>query len=455
MSKELHYLQYVNYRDLHNWSVQSLSAYDHNYNDQYPLVRIGDFLRRNRTAINLEDDQEYKRVTIRINNGGVLLRDTEFGKNIGTKRQYLISEGQFLLSKIDARNGAFGVVTNEIDGAIITGNFWTYDVDYNLIDPHFLTLITTTDKFIEFCEIASHGTTNRRYLQEKLFLDQKIPLPTLMQQSEILEAYEASIDESNNLKREIRIRKKAWKDFIFSKIAVPKIVSKSKKAFFKLVNYSKISTWSVNQLDLLEHIESKQYPITNLEISPHLATELFRGKSPKYDQKSGEIILNQQCNRWNAIEIEHARTVNKKWLESYDEKFFTKENDVLINSTGEGTIGRASLITKEFAGYLYDSHLLLLRLNPERIDPRYFVFLFNSLYGQFQVENIKSAQTTKQTELGIGNLKKIFIPILPIMLQKQIAAHLQKEEDAIIQLEVKAKKLLETAQNTFEKTIFN
>ena len=164
------YLHFVPLPDIVNWSVQYMLDTNFSYSDKYPLVEIGSFLKRNKTAIDVENDKEYKRVTIKINNGGVFLRDVEKGINIGTKKQFIVSKGQFLLSKIDARNGAFGVVSEEVDGAIITGNFWTFDVDYSKINPYFLALITTTPEFIKFSENASNGTTNRHYLQENLFL---------------------------------------------------------------------------------------------------------------------------------------------------------------------------------------------------------------------------------------------------------------------------------------------
>ncbi|MBK7854702.1 MAG: hypothetical protein IPJ79_07080 [Bacteroidetes bacterium] len=48
----------------------------------------------------IDDEQVYSRVTVRINNNGVLLRDTEKGINIGTKKQYLAKAGQFIVSKL-------------------------------------------------------------------------------------------------------------------------------------------------------------------------------------------------------------------------------------------------------------------------------------------------------------------------------------------------------------------
>ena len=121
------------------------------------------------------------------------------GKDIGTKKQYLVKKGQFLLSKIDARNGAFGVVPEEADGAIITGNFWAFDVDYNLLNPQYLVLVTQTKQFVGFAEKCSNGTTNRHYLQEDAFLQQSIPLPSLDEQKAILKAYNENLFEANQL----------------------------------------------------------------------------------------------------------------------------------------------------------------------------------------------------------------------------------------------------------------
>ena len=110
MLNESKYITTVPFSGLFNWSVQYLNETKISFNTAYPMVRIGDFLERNKTAITIENSKSYKRATIKVRNGGVFLRDEEIGTKIGTKNQFLISEGQFLLSKIDARNGAFGVV---------------------------------------------------------------------------------------------------------------------------------------------------------------------------------------------------------------------------------------------------------------------------------------------------------------------------------------------------------
>ena len=186
----------VPYKHLTNWSVAHILANQFNYNDDFKLERIGDFLKRNKTQILIQDDITYKRVTIRLYNKGINVRDTEIGKKIGTKKQFLISEGQFLMSKIDARNGAFGIATKEVNNAIITADFFAYDIDESRILPQFLVLLTTTKQFQKYAQSCSSGTTGRQRMDEQKFLNVKVPLPSLDKQKEILKEYFTKIENT-------------------------------------------------------------------------------------------------------------------------------------------------------------------------------------------------------------------------------------------------------------------
>jgi type I restriction enzyme M protein len=184
------YLKIIEFNALTNWSVRFALESNFNYNEDYPLYRLGDFLRRNRTEVLIEDDVEYRRVTIRMNNKGVLLRDIKKGRYIGTKRQFLLKSGQFVLSKIDARNGSLGIAPPELDGAAITNDFLAFDIDKSVVNPYFLSLLTGTKEFIRFCQSCSSGSTNRQRLNESLFLNVQVPLPPLSKQEELVKSHQ-------------------------------------------------------------------------------------------------------------------------------------------------------------------------------------------------------------------------------------------------------------------------
>ena len=69
------YLHLANYKDIPNWSVQYADEEDLGFTKKYPMARIGSFLVKSNDVIEVQDDVEYKQVTIKINNGGVVPRN--------------------------------------------------------------------------------------------------------------------------------------------------------------------------------------------------------------------------------------------------------------------------------------------------------------------------------------------------------------------------------------------
>ena len=153
--------------------------------------------------VEIRPDETYKQVTVRLFHNGVILRGEQPGAAIRTTRQWRVKEGQVLLSRIDARNGAIGLVPPQLDGAIVTNDFWAFEVHLAEVDPRFLDFYFGTREFVEACQRASEGTTNRVRLQPDRFLRIEIPLPPLPEQRRIvtrIEELSAKIEEARELR---------------------------------------------------------------------------------------------------------------------------------------------------------------------------------------------------------------------------------------------------------------
>jgi len=146
------------------------------------MKRIRDILTRNKTPVIVQDDVTYKQVTIRTNYKGVVLRGTQSGSTIGTKNQFAVSAGQFILSRIDARNGAFGIIPDELEGAIVTNDFLAFDINENEVEREFFNVFLQSPVFLEACIKASRGNTNRKRVDEDFFLNYPVDLPPLQEQ---------------------------------------------------------------------------------------------------------------------------------------------------------------------------------------------------------------------------------------------------------------------------------
>lgn len=163
---------------------------------------IGDFLKRVKRPINLDNNQEYKLVTIKMNHNGIVLRELKKGSEIKSN-MFLVKEGDFILSGIDARNGAFGIIPKELNDAIVTNDFWYFEIDENIILKELFLELTSTKWFDEICKKGSDGTTQRIRLQKDKFFDQEVYLPKTNEQKELLKKIKEFKLKRENLNFEI------------------------------------------------------------------------------------------------------------------------------------------------------------------------------------------------------------------------------------------------------------
>ena len=150
------------------------------------MKRIGAILTRHKTPVTVQDDVTYKQVTIRTNYKGVVLRGTKMGSEIGTKNQWRVSAGQFILSRIDARNGAFGIIPKELEGAIVTNDFLAFDINEEEVEREFFNVFLQSPVFLDACIKASRGNTNRKRIEEDFFLAFELNLPPSPQQRHLI-----------------------------------------------------------------------------------------------------------------------------------------------------------------------------------------------------------------------------------------------------------------------------
>ena len=444
------YLDFVKFSQLYNWSVQYLNDSKIRFTTKYPLVQIKEFLTRNKTAIAIQDDAYYKRATIKVRNGGIFLRDTVIGSKIGTKNQFVISKGQFLLSKIDARNGAFGVVPEELDGGIITGNFWTFDVDYSKVNPHYLALLTTTNEFIEFCEHASNGTTNRHYLQEPLFLDIKVPLPSLAEQNRLVEEYNAAILEQSHIANKIlSIESDMWNCFNHELFIKDEISNSSATKdiglkFLYFANFRNINQWGFDFIKGNYVDTHAKYPTLSINNickigsggTPSRSNKTyFNGDIPWI--KTGELLDDYIFSTEEYISEEGLLNSSAKWY---------PENSIIIAMYG-ATIGKTAKLgvkstTNQACAVLYDFDDCVIE------DYVWF-------YLQSQKERLKQqAYGGAQPNINASIIANYNIPIPPIEVQTELVSIVCKKKAEIKSLEQEIKNIANTASIIFENQIF-
>jgi len=163
-------------------------------NKQWPAVRLNQVLRRSNETIELQPEAKYRQITLKLWGKGAVLRGILAGAEVAASRQIVARRNQFIVSRIDARNGAMGIVPEELDGAIVSNDFPVFNLVVDRMLPAYLGWMCKTGTFVEECRRASEGTTNRVRLQEEKFLASEIPLPPLTEQRRVVARIEGLAD---------------------------------------------------------------------------------------------------------------------------------------------------------------------------------------------------------------------------------------------------------------------
>ena len=430
------YLKTLRYKNISTWDVKSF--FHRIFESKYPIVSLGDYIKEENKKYDISIPNEKYGILGVDNKIGIFDAYMEDGKNINQKYKKM-ETGWIAYNPYRVNVGSIGIKKSEHKYDYISPAYVVFSCKPQLFNEYLFLLFKTS----EFNKIIRKSTTGgvRQTLSYTILKTLQIPLPPVEEQKKMVEEYNNFVDIGNSQLNNSFGKTLEANSYLFKSIGVGEFHHNmntiSKEIFsFEIVSYKKIQEWNVDKILHSKVYESKKYDTKTFNGDKSLYEDIKRGKSPKYTSDSNAFVLNQKCIRWGYIESEYAKYVDNEWIQFIDKDCFTQEGDILINSTGEGTIGRAAIIDKTFEGLLYDSHILLLRLNKNKVLPKYFMYVFNSRYGQEQVENVKSAKTTKQTELGIDNLKKIQFPIPPINIQEEIVSTLDAMYVEIAELQL-------------------
>ena len=156
-------------------------------NGNYPKIQLKEVLNQKQQAEKVENTKLERFITVGINGKGAKERIIKDEKWPVPFVGYRVKGGQFIYSRIDARNGAFAIIPNYLNNAVVSKDFPIFDIDYNKIKPDILLFSLLEESFIDIIKNSSFGATNRQRIKEGTFLNYKIYLPPITIQNEFSE----------------------------------------------------------------------------------------------------------------------------------------------------------------------------------------------------------------------------------------------------------------------------
>lgn len=152
---------------------------------------------------------------------------------------------------------------------------------------------------------------------------------------------------------------------------------------------------------------------------------ISRGKSPTYSEVRKYPVFAQKCNQPNHLALEKALFLDESTIEKWPEFFRLRNADIVVNSTGTGTVGRVGYYVSELLDPQYefmvpDSHVTVLRTG-KKIVSKYLYYALRTNTLQTIMQNTFRG-STNQKEFYIDSVYSIPIPLPPFQEQRMIVS---------------------------------
>ena len=184
----------------------------------------------------------------------------------------------------------------------------------------------------------------------------------------------------------------------------------------------------------------------SMRLGDYLQQPPRRGIQPEYSEEGDIIVINSQHVGKNGVILDGNRKTDRSFLEEKGRKGQVKQYDVLLNSTGYITIGRAQTLLDNVQA-IVDSHITILRAKPP-LDPVYLGVFLNAPVGFLQTERNWTG-SSGQIELRKEAIADFRIWLAPERVQRQIREYVEKAHAA----RQESKRLIDKAVRLVEEAI--
>lgn len=401
--------------------------------DPWEQRRLSDGMTEYTDRVYIDNQTVYRQVSVK-NVGEICLRGSQLGKNIGRKRQAKINLQEHPITLVFTRQtveqGGIGFAPEETDGAIVTENMPTIDVDTRVFAPSFLSALFKSGEFRVSAILPNiTGGTAQIAIHEDDLLDSLLVVPEIEEQSVIGRLF-TIIDQAIALHQRKLAKLKELKQGYLQKL-FPKNGSK----FPQLRFAGFADAWEQRKFNWMLDPEDG---IRRGPFGSALKKSLFVADSPYavYEQQ------NAIYDRFNTRYCISEQTFNKL------RKFELHSGDFIMS--GAGTIGRISRVPEGIKAGVFNQALIRFRVDSKKVSPKYFLQLIRS--PQMQKRLTESNPGSAITNLVPMSEVKNWLVSLPSKgEQMQIAGFLDSLDSTIALHQRKLEKLQELKKGYLQK----
>ncbi len=318
------------------------------------------------------------------------------GVKTSAAKLFRVSKGDFIYSRLFACRGAFGVISQELDGCYVSGEFPTFLPIEDKVDVEFLRywfrLPSVIARVDEDCSGSTPLTRNR--FKEHFFLALEVPLPALAEQQRVV----ARIEELAAMIYEARaLRQRAAQE-----------LHRLYPALLATCMEPNGEGWK-------------------RETVADVVTSMDAGWSPQCDD------LPARVGEWGVL-----KTTSVQWCEFRPDEnkalpvtlepvpnLTVRAGDVLVTRAGpRKRVAVVAAVRKSEPRLTISDKLIRLRPDQNRVEPRFLELSLASPFSQEHLVNRKTGLADAQVNISQAILRATPIAYPPIPEQRRIVAYL-------------------------------
>ncbi|MFZ5585496.1 MAG: restriction endonuclease subunit S [Thermodesulfobacteriota bacterium] len=359
--------------------------------------------------------------------------------------------GDVIYSKIDVRNGAIGIVPNELGRVCVTSEYPVYAVDPATADARYVKLLFRTNTFRRKINGMISGASGRKRVQPTDLEEIKVPLPSLSIQRAIVSVWEQAQAELAKTRQHIaQLEADIEADFL-ADLGLPK-PKRATLPRILAVWWKDLERWSVMFNQLASggvDISAGRFPVSPLA---QCLTSTTNGYCIKpVSQVTPYKMLKLNALQPGGLDVSQSKFV--KVTPKIAERFHIAKNDLLIcRSVGSfDHVAKCALVEEDHPDILFPDIIIRVRFNA-RIDPRYAREVIQTSVGRAWFQ--KNARTAVgMWKIGGGDIEDFPMPLPPLPVQRELVAKIAVRREQIAALKAQAAQKEERAKAEVEAMV--
>lgn len=361
--------------------------------------------------------------------------------------------GDVVFSKIDARNGAVGLIPATMPKVVLTPEYPVMVPNLAKLRPAYLHYLLRAEHFLHDLQRQASGTSGRKRVTPEAFLSLTVPLPTLDEQDALVTAYEAALTEAASKEAEAARIAQASQRAFEEALGVAPLPPQPDRPVF-IARFKDVERWSHEGMlrAMTQPAQSKsKWPVISLgEVLDEVrhGCSLGPAKSPTALKvlKISAVTKGQlDLSAFKHLPDSAALRANYSLL----------SGDILMCRTN-GTlqyVGMSALVAEDVPDTVFPDKLIRVRADKARVAPE---FLWRLLQLPSVRRQIEGAARTAVGNFAIGgsDIKALSVPLPPPDVQARLAQALNDAKAGIGIARESARTMRDAAWAAFESALF-